>query len=396
MKGFGAGLFRRRSFVFGIVPAALLATGMTSAGAESSSALRLAAAEQPRATAKQRRQPDRTTAQPTVTLRGPAASWPDGYSTNASERTAQRALEARIEALGREFPGLVGIAVRDVQTNWTASWNGRRLFPQQSVSKFWVALTAFDAVDRGRLDLNRRVTVRREDLTLFHQPIAAQVGADGFSTTIEDLLERAITRSDNTANDFVLWQAGGPQAVNAFIARHRIDTVRFGPGERLLQSHIAGMTWRQAYATGRGFEAARRAVPAARRRASFEAYVEDPIDGASPLGLVQGLAMLRRGELLSPASTSRLLGIMSRTRTGPQRLTGGLAPGWSIAHKTGTGQVFNGDQAGYNDIGIITSPDGRHYALAVMIGRTSVPNIVRMRLMQNVTRAAIDFHEARR
>jgi hypothetical protein len=32
----------------------------------------------------------------------------------------------------------------------------------------------------------------------------------------------------------------------------------------------------------------------------------------------------------------------------------------------------------------------------VLIGRTSAPNIVRMRLMQAVTRAAIDYHESRR
>jgi beta-lactamase class A len=320
----------------------------------------------------------------------------DAQPASPREQVARRALEQRIEALGRAFQGEVGIAVRDVDSDFVAAWNGRRLFPQQSVSKFWVALTAFDAIDRGRLSLDRSVTVRPQDLTLFNQPIAAQVGTTGFNTTIGDLLFRAITRSDNTANDFVLWQAGGPEAVRAFIARHDIDGVRFGPGERLLQSRIAGMSWNQAMSRGRGFEAARNAVPATVRRRSFENYIEDPIDGASPLGLTQGLAMLQRGQLLSPRSTTRMLEIMAQTRTGPQRLPGGLAPGWRIAHKTGTGQVLGGTQAGYNDIGIITSPDGRHYALAVMIGRTSVPNIVRMRLMQDVTRAAIAYHEERR
>jgi beta-lactamase class A len=120
------------------------------------------------------------------------------------------------------------------------------------------------------------------------------------------------------------------------------------------------------------------------------------VDGASPLGLTQGLAMLRRGELLSRQSTQHFLNVMAQTRTGPNRLAGGLAPGWAIAHKTGTGQELGGEQAGYNDIGIITAPDGKHYALAVMIGRTAVPNIVRMTLMNNVTRAAIDYHAARR
>jgi beta-lactamase class A len=317
-------------------------------------------------------------------------------SPASAERAAQRALEERITSLGRAFPGDVGIAVRDIDSNWAASWNGSRLMPQQSVSKFWVALTAFDAIDKGRLEFDRQVTVRRSDLTLFSQPIAQQVGANGFDTTISDLMHRAITRSDNTANDFVLWQAGGPEAVRRMIARHNIEGVRFGPGERLLQSRIAGLSWNQSYSSGRGFEAARNALPASTRSRAFQNYIADPIDGASALGLTQGLAMLQRGELLSPQSTRRMLSIMAQTRTGPQRLAGGLAPGWRIGHKTGTGQVYGGVQAGYNDIGIITSPEGRHYAVAVMIGRTSVPNIVRMQLMQNVTRAAIAYDEARR
>ncbi len=352
---------------------------------------------------QQRQQPVRRpaypgpTTQPTLSIPGPA--YRDAQRAPApvlpAERMARQGLESRIESLGRDFQGIVGIAVREVDSGWTAAWNGRRLFPQQSVSKFWVALTAFDAVDRGRLDLARPVTLRRQDMTLFHQPISAQIGANGYTTSVDSLLFRAITQSDNTANDFVLWQAGGPSAVRSFIARHNLEGVRFGPGERLLQSHIAGMSWNQSMASGRGFEAARAAVPASTRSRRFNDYVEDPIDGASPLGLTEGLARLQRGELLSPSSTRRLLSIMSQTRTGRQRLTGGLAPGWRIAHKTGTGQVWGGAQAGYNDIGILTSPEGRHYAVAVMIGRTSVPNPVRMNLMQNVTRAVINYDQAR-
>lgn len=333
---------------------------------------------------------------PAVAQRSGGAAAARPSTTDPVERAARQALQERIEALGRAFPGQVGIAVRAVDSDYVASWNGNQLYPQQSVSKFWVALTAFDAIDRGRLSLDRQVTVRRSDLTLFNQPIAAQIGANGYATTIQDLLTRAITRSDNTANDFVLWQAGGPEAVRRFIARSDVQGVRFGPGERLLQSRIAGMTWNQTMSSGRAFEAARAQVSAAARRTAFENYVADPIDGASVHGLTLGLAKLQRGELLSPASTRRMLAIMAQTRTGPQRLPGGLAPGWRIGHKTGTGQVHGGVQAGYNDIGIITAPDGRHYALAVMIGRTSVPNIVRMQLMQNVTRAAIAYHEARR
>ena len=335
------------------------------------------------------------TAQPrparTTPLRPTPTDRVDPVVASPAESAAQRVLAARVSELGRSFAGEVGIAVRDVESGWTTSWNGQRYFPQQSVSKFWVAITALQRVDAGQLDLNQRVTLTRQDLTLFHQPIAAQIGANGYTTTLGDLMFRALTQSDNTCNDAVLRRAGGPEAVREMLTRNRLDGIRFGPGERVMQSQIAGLQWQPAFSVGNAFYQARSSISQDRRRAAFEQYIDDPVDGATVEGIVNGLARLRRGELLSRASTDRLLSIMSQTRTGPNRLTGGLAPGWRISHKTGTGQVLGATQAGYNDIALITSPEGRTYALAVMIGRTSTPLPTRMELMQNVTRAAIAF-----
>ena len=129
------------------------------------------------------------------------------------------------------------------------------------------------------------------------------------------------------------------------------------------------------------------------RQAAFNRYVEDPFDGAAPSAIVNALARLKRGEMLSPASTARLLDIMSHTKTGANRLKGGLAPGWVLNHKTGTGQELGRQQAGYNDIGILTAPDGRSYSVAVMIKLTSVPLPVRMAMMNNVVRAVIAQHD---
>jgi beta-lactamase class A len=310
-----------------------------------------------------------------------------------STTPAQRILDTQVRAIGESFNGDIGIAVKDVQSGWTTAYDGATFFPQQSVSKFWVALTAFAKADRGELNLNAPVTVRREDMTLFHQPIAAQLGGSGYSTTLGNLIFRAITQSDNTCNDFVLWKSGGPTAVRDFLRSRGIEGIRFGPGERLLQSQIAGIEWKQSYAYNGGFYTARNALPLSARRAAFEHYIKDPMDGAMPLGIVDALARLKRGELLSPSSTERLLSTMGNTKTGALRLKGGLQPGWHLSHKTGTGQVLGGEQAGYNDIGILTGPNGRSYALAVMIRRTSAPLGERMGAMQNAVRAVISYDE---
>lgn len=307
-----------------------------------------------------------------------------------------RELEAAIQSLGRGFNGEVGIAVHDIEQGWTVSWNGERFFPQQSVSKLWVALTVLDAVDRGQLDLNQNVRVTQDDFVVFHQPMRSQVGAGGYQTTLAYLLEQAMTRSDNLANDKMLWIAGGPDQVRGFFRRNNLEGLRFGPGERLLQSGIAGMEWNQRYAEGRRFYTARANVPAETRRRSMDNYIADPIDGATPIGMVRALGRLQRGELLSARSTQVLLSAMQRSRTGPQRLRAGVPDSWRFGHKTGTGQNFQGRTAGYNDVGIVTAPDGRSYAVAVLIGSTRVGIPERQQLMQAITGQTVSHHLRRR
>ncbi|HEX6072410.1 MAG TPA: serine hydrolase [Sphingomicrobium sp.] len=310
---------------------------------------------------------------------------------------APQYLRDQITALGREFNGRVGIAVRSVDEGWSAGWKADELYPQQSVSKLWVSITALDAVDRGRVRLDDKVTLDRSDLTLFHQPIAALVRkSGGYSTTLDDLMFKAITTSDNTCNDKLMRSVGGADAVRDMIARKGLGAIRFYNGERALQSKIAGLIWSPSYSIGNAFFEARNALPKSIRKAAFDRYVEDPYDGAAPSAIVAALARLKRGELLSPESTRRLLWIMGNTKTGANRLKGGLKPGWTLSHKTGTGQVFGPYQAGYNDIGILTGPDGRSYAVAVMIKKTSVPLPTRMTLMNNVVRAVITQHEMSR
>ena len=90
-----------------------------------------------------------------------------------------QALAANVAALGANFQGKLGIAVSSVDRGWTVQSNGDTRLPQQSVSKLWVAMTVLDFRDAGRLRLEDPVTIRREDLTLFHQPVAALVKGDG-------------------------------------------------------------------------------------------------------------------------------------------------------------------------------------------------------------------------
>ncbi|HEX7887495.1 MAG TPA: serine hydrolase [Phenylobacterium sp.] len=303
---------------------------------------------------------------------------------------APAALQARLNELAAAYGEDVGIAVTDVATGWTAGVDQARAYPQQSVSKLWVAIAVMKAADDGRLDPDGTVTLTDADRSVFFQPVAYRIGAKGYATPISDLLRRALVESDNAANDKLMRELGGPDGVAATLRDMGLTGVKVGAYERDLQASTAGLVWQADYGVGWNFQAAREALPMATRQAAMDAYLADPLDGVAPAEITTALAALARGELLSAASTERLLGLMAQARTGPRRLKGGLPSGWSIAHKTGTGQDFRGASVGINDVGLITAPDGHVYAVAVMMRRTRQSVPARLAFMQSVTRAVAD------
>jgi beta-lactamase class A len=297
-------------------------------------------------------------------------------------------LQLALKEASEGFGEGVAIAVRDLQDGWTASVDGDRLAPQQSVSKLWVAVAVLDAADRGALELDRPLAFTDADRSVFFQPIVSAMTDGAYITSARDLLRRAIVESDNAANDKLLRLLGGAAAVDETARRKRL-AVSVGAEERHLQAAIAGLAWQESFGFGANFKLARARLPMTQRAQARARYLASPTDGASPVAIVDALARLHRGELLSPASTAYLLGLMEQVTTGPKRLRGGLPPDWRIAHKTGTGQDLAGRAIGINDVGVITAPDGRAYAVAVMIPDTAQSVPARLELMQNVAGALV-------
>ncbi len=321
--------------------------------------------------------------------------WPKPVEAAPSQPAPPAGLQARIKALGAGFDGKVGIAVQSVEQGWTASHFGAGLFPQQSMSKLWVAANMLDQVDKAKVRLSDTVTIKVEDLSIFHQPIAKKVKPFGYTAAVQELAFLAMTQSDNTANEVLYRSTGGQQAIERFFVDKGLAEVAIGPPDRILQTQAAGLSWDPRFSHDRNFWIVREALLPRWRWNAITDYVANPPDAASPIGYATGLSKLQRGELLSPSSTAMLLDLMAKSTTGPDRLRGGLSPGWSMAHKTGTGQVMGTYATAYNDAGILTGPDGRHYSVVVMIGATRRAVPERQALMQAVTRAVISCSNGR-
>lgn len=307
--------------------------------------------------------------------------------------TAPAAMVAGIRSLWAAYPDRAGIAVIREGAPWVIAHRGDEALPQQSVSKLWVALTFLQGVDDGRWRLNDPVTVRKSDVTVFSTAMANRVGESGYSTTYGDLLEKALINSDNTANAVLTNKVGGPAAVRTLLGMKGISGIKFGPGEHLLQAGTAGLEWQEEYREGRKFQAARALLSDDARKGAMDAYLASPPDGASPLAIARALLRLHKGELLSASSTRLMLGLMQRSETGRQRLKAGVPIEWTYAHKTGTGQDFNSRTAGYNDVALVTAPDGTTYAIVVQIADTIRPVPERQQLMQGVAALVTANHQ---
>ena len=319
---------------------------------------------------------------------------PPPFQADCADQPA--ALQAELSRIAASFEGQVGIGITKAGCDWTVGARLNQHFPQQSVSKLWVAMSVLDAVDNGRIKLDQQIAIRPQDLTLFNQPLQWEVlDKGGIERPVKMLMQNALSLSDNTANDRLLWTVGGPDHIRAFLKDREIDGIRFGPGERLLQSAAAGLTWAPELAAGRNFEQARARLPKEVREAALAKYVANPMDGATPAGMAHALARLAKGELLSEQSTQLLLETMGKSRSGPMRLKAGLPAGWKAFHKTGTGQELGALATGYNDVAVVKAPDGSYYGVAVLVGQTHQPIRARMEMMQSVSAALARWHSAR-
>jgi beta-lactamase class A len=296
-------------------------------------------------------------------------------------------LQTHLANVVKAFDGRIGACIQAGER--TACVRGEESFSLQSVMKLLVGTAVLDAVDKGRRRLDDEATIRAQDLSLNVQPLAQLVGSSGYRTTIGDLVRRAIIDSDSAATDFLIAQLGGPSAVQAVLKAKGISGIRIDRDERHLQTEIAGLMWQPEYVDATVLNRALEAVPETRRQEAYRKYQVDSRDTATPKGMASFLIRLARGDLLSSSSTEYVLKAMDECKTFPNRLKAGVAPGWKIAHKTGTSGSWKGLTVATNDVGILTSPDASQVSIAVFVADSRASSADRAAIIAKICAAAI-------
>ena len=291
----------------------------------------------------------------------------------------------KIEKLSQGLVGRIGVAAQEIGSGVSVTVNGDETFVMASTYKVAIAVTLLDRVDKGEVKLTDLIDLPQDEMVVGTNAIAESYVHPGVQFSVANLIEVMITESDNTATDFCLKLAGGPEAVNKKLRSLGITDLRVDRATSEILRDFYGLSDKAFFPVVTKAVADDPSLLLKMTQPSM-AFEKDPRDHSTPKAMLQLLLAIDSAKGLSAKSRDFLLATMSRTHTGPGRLKGLLPKGTPVAHKTGTiGGVAN-------DVGFITLPDGRRFAIVVFTNSSTTSTADQDRAIAEISRSLYDLY----
>ena len=284
--------------------------------------------------------------------------------------------------------GRIGVAAQEIESGLNVTINGDEMFVMASTFKVAIAMSLLDLVDKGQLRLNDLIDIPLTSMVIGDACIGKIFIHPGVKLSIANLIETMITKSDNTATDICLEISGGPKAVTEKLRSMGITGQRIDRSCSEIIKDFFGLP-------DKGYiSVVKKALikdPDLFKEKPDQTYElgKDPRDQSTPSAMLELLLSLDNGTALSTKSRKFLLASMSRTSTGDTRLRGLLPEGTPVSNKTGTiGNIVN-------DVGFITLPDSRRFAVVIFTERSKTSETTETdseRVIAEIARALYDFY----
>ncbi|MEE4298655.1 MAG: class A beta-lactamase [Pseudomonadales bacterium] len=240
----------------------------------------------------------------------------------------------------------VGVLVREVGTERRWAHRADERFLMNSAVKALICAAVLDAAERGALSLDEALPIRASDLVP-HAPLAER--RVGEAVEIAELCRAAVDLSDNTAANLLIARLGGPAAVTAFLrglgdAHTRLD----------------------------------------RMEPELNVWAEgDERDTTTPEAVLLTLELLLLGDALAPGGRAQLTDWMSRGSYTGAFLRAAAPPEWSIADKSGAGEVTR-------TLVALVSPPGRApWLVAIFVSEAEVDFVTRNAAVASISAAVV-------
>ena len=267
-------------------------------------------------------------------------------------------LKTKISSIIKQTKGNVGVAVIGFDNHDTVIINNNLKYPMQSVYKFPLALYILRKVDEGKLSLDQKIHLTKENLLPnTWSPLRKKYPNANVDVELREILSYTIRESDNNGCDILFKLVGGTAKVNKYIHSLGIKGMSIAATEKEMHS-----AWNVQYK-----------------------------NYSSPLAMGKLFCKFALENILSSASKNFLLNLLTKNDLGSNRIPAQLPAGTIVAHKTGTSDVNDkGIAAAANDAGIVTLPNGDHFVIVVFVSDSPDNEISRNKLIADIAKAAWD------
>ncbi|MEG4334821.1 serine hydrolase [Microcoleus sp. AT9_A2] len=253
------------------------------------------------------------------------------------------ALKTKVQVLATENPSLTaGIFLVDLDTGSYLNFNGDTAFASASTIKVPILVAFFQAVDEGKVQLDQVLTLKSEHIVGGSGDMQDESPGKKYSAL--EVAQKMIVVSDNTATNMMIELLGGAEVLNQHFANWGLSTT-------VLRNNLPDL---------------------------------EGTNTTSPKDLINIIAQIDRGNLVSVKSRDRILQIMRQTRN-DSLLPKGLGEGSIIAHKTGNIDTI------LADAGMVDLPNGKRYLVAVMVKHSPETEKPAQTLIREISRMSYRY-----
>ncbi len=270
-------------------------------------------------------------------------------------------LKTKISNIIKQAKGTVGVAVIGIENHDTITINNNYKYPMQSVYKFPLALYVLRKVDEGKLSLDQKIHLTKENLLPnTWSPLHKKYPNANVDVALCEVLTYTITESDNNGCDILFQLVGGTANVNKYVHSLGIKEMSIAATEKEMHS-----AWNVQYK-----------------------------NYSTPLAMGKLFCKFAIDSILSSSNKDFLWNLLTKNVFGTNRIPALLPVGTIVAHKTGTSDVNDkGIAAATNDAGIVTLPNGKHYAIVVFISDSPENENFRNKLIADISKAVWDYFQ---
>lgn len=260
----------------------------------------------------------------------------------------------QVSAITKDKKGIVSVSIKGIDFPFEYNnENATKKLPMLSVFKFHIGMTVLDLVDQGKLNLNQKTFVKKSEL---HEntwsPLRKEFPEGNKEFTLAELLQYMVCQSDNNVTDILIRLVGGTEKVQQFIDKKGGKDFTIKVNEEQMHQE----DWKSLYE-----------------------------NNTTTKSLNQLLIDFYNGKILSKKSTAYMYNLMLQTTTGANKLSEQLPKG-SIAHRTGSSGKVGELTIAENDIGIVTLPNGKHYAITVFVSDSTESEETNTKMISEISK----------